>query len=858
MKVTFGCDLDGGAWPDPLADSDAVAGVVVVGPRRFVDLLELHLGLPAPPTDLERAASLAAALRTRPGYWSRSASIDPLGASHRLLTLRDGLAMHGWCGQESSPRLHQLASATSSSASGLADRLAAIVARLRRRPLSWTIDVIGSETDYPRAWRQVLVALGSAGSTISFEPLQWDAMEPGPLSATDIQFLRPDGVASAAYHTAAWIGSDPTRTVLIGRSRILDQALFGLGLPTTGAAVDHSDNLLLEVLPLTLLFAFKPIDPHSALAFLRLPSTPLHRRVADALATSLGEWPAVGGPTWRAALDRAVEEIEEASRGEAARMAMLLFGEDAHRGELLSELRGRVACIRDWAKRYRPDVSDDSPWRAVVEQCRLFETLLQHLGTSGLSAIDVHTLATRATMAVSRFSTRATSGIACVSEPGAILRPVERVVWWSFSSSNVREQLLEVTETERAALGKAGIEIPDRASIVRAAARRWWRALRAASRGILLVCPVRDEAGRLCDPHPALDELLRHVSEDQRRVLEPRERVEVPVREVPVAPRHPPSPKRIWQVPQGRVARRAVESPASVASLLGCSFQWALRYWTPVRSRGVSIPDGPLLYGRLAHELLHRLIETGVFDPESAATAMGAAFDAEGPGFAAPLFVPGTDAVRAFVRSAIVESARKLFQVLNAGRLRVVASEQSLRDSVRALGTDLEGRPDLVLGPRPFVLDFKWSMGGHRAALEHGTALQLAFYAHLAEQGGEQPAEAEIGYFVLRSQQLVTTATLGVEGVWTVTGPRPRAIFDGAKASYLRRIEEVSSGMLVAVANLDRAGSEEAMPEPESASSERQTNAPASALVGGELMLEPPCRYCEYAVLCGLAFEGSQ
>lgn len=858
MKVTFDLDLDGGSWPTPLDDSDAVAGVVSVGPRGLVDLLELHLGLPPPPSDIERAAALAAALREHDGYWSRSAAVDPLGVGERLLRLRDALGMHGWRGEHASPRLQQLADATADVGFGLADRLAAIESRLARRPLTWTVSVAGAPAEYAHSWRQLFSALNGAGAAVMFEPPSWDAMEPGSIAAKDIQFLRPEAIGEAAYEAAAWIGSDAAPTVIIGRSRILDGALAEIGLPTTGAPIEHADNLLLEVLPLCLSFAFRPLDLHGVLAFLRLPATPLPRRVADELARALSEWPAVGGPTWRAALEAAVAACPEGSRGEVQGVAHLLFGELATPNDLANELRRRVACVREWAKRNRPTVGDDSPWRAVAEQCRVFEAVLQHLDADRLDAAAVRALVVQVTKAVPRLSALAASRMTCVSEPGALLRPVDRVAWWSFSSSGISDPCFELTHAEREHLAGRGVQIPDRVGVACAAAQRWWRALRAASRSLLLVCPIRGESGERCDPHPVLDELLQHASEAQRRALNPRRRVDTSLREVSVPSRIPPAARRTWRIPDGRIGRRPLESPGSVASLLGCSFQWALRYWTPLRSRYSSMPDGPLLYGRLAHELLRRLFETGISDPALAAAEIARSFDTDGPGLAGPLFEAGADATRAFVRSAVVESARRLFQDLHSAGLRVVASEHALRDPLRTLGTDLEGRPDLVLGPKPFVLDFKWSLGGHRDALERGSAIQLAFYSYLAEHRSESTEEVDVGYLILRSQQFLTTATASnVPGAWIIAGPRPRAIFEAAKASYLRRVGEASAGMLVAVANCD-GPNEDALASEQETPSEVEVREPGAGIVGGELVLDPPCRYCEYAILCGLAFGGSR
>ena len=45
MEILFGMALDGGGWPDPVCDRDAVAGEAMLGPAGLLDLLETRLGL---------------------------------------------------------------------------------------------------------------------------------------------------------------------------------------------------------------------------------------------------------------------------------------------------------------------------------------------------------------------------------------------------------------------------------------------------------------------------------------------------------------------------------------------------------------------------------------------------------------------------------------------------------------------------------------------------------------------------------------------------------------------------------------------------------------------------------------------
>ena len=90
MKVRFDPDFDLGAWPGPLADREAVAGEVWVGPLGLLGHLETMLGLLGPVTSTqERAAALVPRLRAVEGFWSRSAAVDSLGSARELLRWRE-------------------------------------------------------------------------------------------------------------------------------------------------------------------------------------------------------------------------------------------------------------------------------------------------------------------------------------------------------------------------------------------------------------------------------------------------------------------------------------------------------------------------------------------------------------------------------------------------------------------------------------------------------------------------------------------------------------------------------------------------------------------------------------------------
>ncbi len=90
MKIVFDTDFDRRPWPGPLEGRNAAAGEAWVGEAGLLGLLETALGLAGPPIlSSRRVATLVPAVRGTDGFWSASASIDPLAVSRRLLAWRD-------------------------------------------------------------------------------------------------------------------------------------------------------------------------------------------------------------------------------------------------------------------------------------------------------------------------------------------------------------------------------------------------------------------------------------------------------------------------------------------------------------------------------------------------------------------------------------------------------------------------------------------------------------------------------------------------------------------------------------------------------------------------------------------------
>jgi hypothetical protein len=854
MKIVFDSDFDRGAWPGPLDGRSASAGEAWVGEAGLLGLLEAALGLAGPPVPpARRVAALVPAARSSEGFWSTSASIDPLAVSRRLLAWRDVLFVQGWRGEEvpGAPRLAALAAVTRDALPGPVDRLLAVESALAGRSADVSeVRLFSEAASFPAAWRRLFDALARQRTRITATPLVPSpasgdlaaARQPGfvPTGDGSLQLVRPAGPLEAAEALAAWLAAQESLdgAVVVSPEPVLDAALRRHGLPTTGAAATVADDALLPVVPLFLALGLDPADPQQALDLLLLPVGPVPKSVAGSLADALHDEPAVGSPRWTAALERALDRIEDEKRRKALseRLEQLFRPGAVRESYRVEEARRRLALLERWLRGRIERDDDPAPLERALSFCLDTADILDRSGLTELTEAQLGRVVAEASTALpasAPFPREA--GLGVVGLPGGIGGPARRIVWWNFQRAESSSSgSFPATPVERTALAAAGIEIeaPGVESVRRAL--RWRRPLLLASESLVLVAPHRDAAGKELHPHSLWDEITASLTSGGRPDL-----LERPA---PFGPRTPkpsvrslrplPGPRVDWNGPA--IPLREVESPSSLEKLLGCSLLHALSYagglWP---GRSGTLPDGALLLGSVCHSILERVLARTGFTPDEAAEEAERLFDTTGPFLGASLFLPGAERDRAVARRAVRDAARHLVGL--AARLGVSKVEVERALAAPWPGGTVRGRADLVLTSPSAVIDLKWSKGIRRDLLRHGGALQLAAYARLLAHEDRLSGLPPVAYYILRDAVLLAQADSDFPGAEAVGGPPPPDVWAALESAALAARERVSRGEL---GSPGREQDEEA----------------AAALTDAGLFVPAPCRYCDYGALCGRNF----
>ncbi len=839
MELTVGPDLE----PGPDALSPARVASLATSPAGVLDLLETVLGLRAPlPSQTERITALLPTLRTTSGYWSRSLTADEWGTARRLLRDLAALTLEGWAGQPISARWDALWQVTRGTGPTQGERWQAVATALTDRPNTslQTLNLLDPLPTWPGSIRRAFERLSASGTTLrdwtppELEPtgdlaaVHHDRFE--PTGDASLQLIRAPGPLEGADDLAAWLrATAPGATTIIGADATLDEALRRHAMP--GAATPAGADAL-ALLPLSLALLHTVPDPSRVLEFLLVHPHPIPGGLRHRLARALRRTPAVGSDGWIAALDT---WHQTAAPPKAELATTLLSPGTLHPCDPvpIADVQARVQPIAAWARAH-------AHAHAVTRQCATFLALLEHAEQPTAPRPWIERMLAAATQDAGTPRTTAQAGPSFVRRPGGMLLPADTVIWWNFTRDAARTpRPMDLTAAERQALATHGVEVRTPAARAIALARRWWQPLRLARTQVILVAPRTNSPGEVLHPHPLWSEVVAKIPREQRErtipLLEARRRGPGPQQPTEALPA--PTAAERWQVAAGSIARRDEESPSSMSSLVGCPFQWTLRYPARVsQAHEFALDLSPRDRGSLAHAVLQVALRDGAPTPEEAEQRAAEAFDRLGPLCAAALFQPGQATARDQTRAQICGSARALAQWLATQGLQIEALE--LESSRDAGEQRIKGRLDLVAASDTARVVIDHKLGGRtqkRAELQGGSAVQLATYAFTLQKPGE--LMPSIGYFIVLDQALLGIAGGPFSDAESVQGPPPQQIWDAFLEAAQHRWQQLAQGSIEVTGVGGHAGTK-------------------TRLDGDALTMAPPCKYCDYDLLCGKVMEG--
>ncbi len=836
MLITFGLLLDGEhGWR-----AANRLGMPVIGPLGLLNLLETQLGL--------LRADCAHALRvtqyreclkrldTPERFYHASFGIDPIGTSASILSWRDAWHLHGWNGEsppEAAVRIADMAAVEAAAREllfpSIGERLARVAEFLARQQSSIeSIQLIDPLDAFPKRWREVLAKLPvrsvrtygpSADPSTVLGRLQLALKAARGGKKTDGKIAWSDDGsfrvvrAETGLVAARWVAHDlaaPQQMVAIvaEQSRsLLDATLDAADVARQGFQDESPLVPALQVLPLALATVWEPLDVYALLQFLSHPVGPVPVYARRRLAEVVAQFPGIGGPRWR----EAVEEIalRHPERAADLRQALEFWVEHTRygpeQGAPISALLERTGAIRDYfgARLADQDANRRAAAATGLTQAAAVTAALERLAAQGESSIfpaELEALVTQCTApGAPNFAMHAQVGsVPSVSDPGALVEPFDRVVWWQMGAPAVPGHY-PWSASEMASLARAGVELPPLEKLLKRRGEEWLRPVLNARRQLVLVLPPHGE-----EMHPLWQEIQWFLDgvrpEPLESLLTGRAGNDLPA----IAHAALPGRRRWWRLPpQAKIPPRARESYSSLSAFLNAPHQWVLKYAARLNpSNLLAVADANLLYGNLAHRLIDRLFRTSGA-PALHGDALKAWFSREFETVVAEegavLLMPGRRGDYERLRSAMERAIAEFQRQFAAAAVDSVEPERALTGTFT--GGELEGVADLVVrnrSGRRAIVDMKWSGGNyHQERLAKNRHLQLAMYGELLRQ--ETGAWPQVSYFILEASRLIAPDTGFFPEVRVVQsgGPGSTAVlWDRFVAAWIWRRSQIDAGLI--------------------------------------------------------------
>lgn len=875
MIVEFGWLLDRAPW----AYTQPGLNHVRVGRKGFTTLLQTRLGITRPDIPhAERISQYLQRLRSidTPGVWFHaSLEVDPWSTARELLDGRDDAVSNGWDGMlpeddpdltDPWPLLRTLAAAERAAgylAPSLADDTLELLAALDT-PLPLGIEQLilqHPETSFPAIWQRIIAKLRGRGVRISDAPHA--TVQP------QLTVLTAETEWDAAEQAARWLANGDnasTAVVCSDSTSVLDQYLAGHGLPRLGVGTRSPWRAQDQLIPLFFELIWAPADVRLLAEFLSLPGSPVRRRAAGHLLHALQQAPGTGGEAWQEAIQKISDD--EHLGPDLAVVLDRTFNSELNIGDTISG--AKLVGTAEWlAGRLRARAAVDPVFQSASAQLQRILELVA----------PVPRLSRRELRRIVSAVVTPTSNPLVAAEASPWLRlnhlhelgeDIENVLWWGFrKGSTARGRRWDAHDVET--LARVGVHLPSPEDL---AALSIEQTLSAAGHcRNLVIVQVEQLNGERTEGNPLLEALVAaQPSLATDGVAEPLSDRLAKLSTTPTAltgsdggwqfagrsaqlvrvdPHRPVQPAPVQEVGANPSLRPERLSFSQLTTLLGCSLAWVLEKKSQLHvAEAASIPTDNQMLGSFAHKVVevlhHRLRAENRAVPDE--TEIRLTIDELMPHYASELLLPGQLRRRAAVTATLVASINTFFSQLSRGGVTLQEVEQAFEKEIRltaageefsvpvkgsadAVGIDTEGRT--------VVVDLKWTNNAkyRREEIQQGTALQLALY-QWALHSDATPPDDPTAFYLLKQGAFASAHTHF--GTALPRAIEPEQLWTQAVRAAEFTVEEVLAGRITATQPADDALDEGA---PDRA----QVDADA-----GRHHIKPPCRFCDFGVLCGL------
>jgi len=855
MNILLGHSLDKGSFR-PIKSSAAIAGDATFGPAGMIGILETFLGLPCQRhSEILRVIQYETALRAidnNSRFFSASFRLDPRGAASKILFLRDEILLSAPPDfslsdlGKMSDRIRAIAEVeihATDLVPGYPDRLRAIAKELNgnRIPIPIGRVTLTEPIDtWPCLWQALFAAMKTHGCT--FENFN----DPTTVSNGDLSIakraLTHQGKIVAAHGDASLLlfeannpveeadvvallarelSKDGESVVLIAgqETNVLNDAFRRINGPLPGGSLQSFGLDALQILPLCFALSWRPADPRILQQYLSLSVSPVPRKLRRQLLEIVSRTGSTGGPQWAEIIAEYIDSLENEKQDEAKKTIerWLSIGRIGPDDQIVTtDIDTLCKTFEAWArKRAFLQETPELGMTMAIEQARAISDACKILGNAAVGRQELKSLVRDivATMPADMNARRERGSVYTVESPGAILGPVDNVIWW-----NAGERSLEPlptkfwTRAEESELKEKGIVLPEATSSLARQRCEWERGISFARNRLLFAYSRTHGDQRQPDEvHPLWHELTAQFDKDTignlvvfaadalhgktNSFIEKHIKSHLSTADL----RSLPAFRAEWTLKHSLIKDRDHHSASSITRLGGCAFSYVCNYLAGIESAKTSaVSEKELLYGNVAHDVIERFLAACDGWPEkrnigkNVRTIFQHYLEKEG----AVLNLPGMDKERIYLEKRIILSCEQLVAMLSAGRYELLGIEKEFSADTE-IGP-MKGFCDLVFKKAGqsrgrAVIDLKW--GGRdrrRQELSEGKSIQLAIYSELLGQ----PFPAT-GYFIISTGELLTVHKEAFAGATIIDGPNERATWKNVVEMVGLRRNALSSGKAV-------------------------------------------------------------
>ncbi|MBI4977379.1 MAG: PD-(D/E)XK nuclease family protein [Spirochaetes bacterium] len=860
-----------GHWLDGEVHGADMPGAVALGPLSFLGMLETHLGCRHPDKpEIRRTFEYERSIADlgEGHFFSSSFARDSFGAAKALLSARDELMTASPSALDitalAGGRLPVLAAIEKNARvlglhDGVPDRIRAVLEALRSgnyvNPVA-ALSFVDARETWETLWRELFDELGNCGTDI----VVYHAMaisRTGDLEAAcsfmrtgertqwrgdgTLLFIEANNIAEAADAAAAIAAADGIgSTALIAEADmdVLDDALTRAGLPRSGSSIDAYGHDALAILPLFLFTSWEPVDVRAMKDYLLLTVSPLPNMLCQKLSAVISGTYGAGGTHYHGVINNYLSGLSSGERThEEEVITAWLKIEHIPADQPMPRqyiLDAGERFIR-WANAKVMSTDEDLyGMDRAIDQAGELCAAVKLKKQDSFSRLDLERLFAdiAQTMKTPLPRVRQAQAATVMAHPGAIITPIETVIWFNAAESTLPAQASRFfNDGERSILSGLGTRYPASHERLTRYASAWRRAVMSAGKRLVLIHSSQ-HSGEADKPHPIQYELAAAFTNGVRTfdvndiVYDP---AALALKQadhiVPAGVPDIEPARREWSLPGGVVPDRT-ESYSSLEQLIGCPFAYTLKYGLSLSPESYRIDESDeQVYGNIAHAVIGGYLAENTFAADGDIDGVIASryrdfIERE----VCMLAMRERSAERDRVGRIIVSAAKSFVRMLREGKYRVAGVEHRYKEKTKD-GIRLTGSCDILIEreQKRAIVDMKWSGYNYREkTLAEGRALQTAVYSML--EGARVPT----AFFIIRDAAFLTVHADAFPGAQTVDYPEP--------ASYEKDVWKKAAAEITRVRQgFERMQTAIGVPE------HVKTETP---------FLNAPCGFCDYRLFC--------